>query len=184
VYHAQIMASTSIGPNTRAQLIQIYNLYRTTLLNHYYYCDRLASFQRRNKIVEIAQALGTSSTLGAWSIFHGNTGKYVWIVIAGIATLISIIKPFLQWSKEIERYGQLSLGHTALYLDIKRLVERIAVDQEIRDTTVKEIDSAISRYKELALKDDLKPSAKKVEEFENRVNQQIRIKDLWRPPEK
>jgi c-di-GMP-related signal transduction protein len=122
-----------------------------------------------------------SSSIGAWGIFRDGPGKYAWIVIAGIASLISVIKPFLQWPKEIERYGQLSLGHTALYLDIKRLVEHIAVDQEVRDTTVKEYDGAILRYKELALKDDPKPIERKVQEFEVRVNEQIRIKDLWRP---
>jgi hypothetical protein len=175
------MASTTLVPDTRALLKQIYDLYRTTLLNQLYYSDRLASFQSRNKIVEIAQALGMSSTIGAWGIFRDGPGKYAWVVIAGIATVISVIKPFLQWSKEIERYGQLSLGHTALYLDIKRLVERIAVDQGIRNTTSKEIDGAISRYRELALKDDPKPIVKKVKTFEDRVNQQIRIKNLWKP---
>ncbi|HEY3767197.1 MAG TPA: hypothetical protein VGN44_00865, partial [Candidatus Angelobacter sp.] len=113
------MASPNLAPNTKALLNQIYNLYRTALLNQYYYSDRLESFQRRNKCVEIAQALGTSSSIGAWGIFHEGSGKYAWLVIAGIATIISIIKPFLQWPKEIERYGQLSIGHTGLYLDIK-----------------------------------------------------------------
>src|SRR5438270_2841640 len=178
------MASPAVVPNTRALLRQVYDLYRTALLNQLYYSDRLASFQSRNKFVEIIQALGMSSTIGAWGIFRNGTGKYVWIVIAGIATIISIIKPFLQWPKEIERYGQLSLGHATLYLDIKHTVQRIAVDQDIKDSTIKEIESAVNRYKELALKDDPKPILKKVQQFEDRVNQQIRVKDLWKPSKK
>jgi hypothetical protein len=175
------MASPAVVPNNRALLKQIYSLYRTVLLNQLYYSERLASFQRRNKIFEIFQALGTSSTIGAWGIFRDGSGKNVWIVIAGIASIISIIKPFLQWPKEIERYGQLSLGHSTLYLDVKRIVDRIAVDQGINDSTMKEIDGALNRYKDLALKDDPKPNIKKVQQFEDRVNQQISIKNLWMP---
>jgi len=175
------MASPAPVPNIRALLKQVYDLYRTALLNQLYYSDRLASFQTRNKYVEIIQAVGTSSAIGAWGIFRTGAGQYAWLVIAGIATIISIIKPFLQWPKEIERYGQLSLGHATLYLDLKHIVQRIAVDQDIKGSTIQEIENAVNRYKELALKDDPKPIIRKIKQFEDRVNQQIRIKDLWKP---
>src|SRR5258708_4278267 len=132
------MTNAILPTNIRAQLKQIYDLYRTGLLNQLYYADRLNAYQQKNKWVEITQAIGTSSALGAWSIFKDGAGSHAWVVIAGVATIISIIKPFLQWSKEIEKYGQLSIGYTGLYLDLKRIVAQIAVEQAIQDSVWKD----------------------------------------------
>ena len=163
-------------------LWQIYEVYRTALLNQLYYAAQLARYRRINSILEILVAIGTSTTtIGAWTIWNSNGGKAMWAIFAGMATVVSVIKPPLNLSGEIERFTNLHAAHAALYGDVNSLVKKIRRTHTFTDEMSKELEEATNRYEKLAVTDDLRPNQKLRQECTEAVKKQIRVKDLWFP---
>lgn len=178
--------SSGILSLTREQLVetlwQVYDLYRSALLNKLYYAERLAQTRKDNKLLEIIVAIGTSTTsIGGWAVWRTHTGQYAWAIFAGIAALISVVKPFIALPAEIERYTKLYIGHTDLYYDLQSLVNEVSRRNIFTDEMSKTLHMATERYKNLATSDDPRPNEKLRCKFALEVRKQIPTKSLWRP---
>ncbi len=77
----------------RNRLIQIYDEYRTALLNGKYYARRLALYRNLDLWSEIVAALGTSSAIGSWALWKTTFGANGWTLLAGAAVIVSLLKP-------------------------------------------------------------------------------------------
>src|SRR5687768_761774 len=109
------------------RLTQIYHAYRSALLNRKYYGCQLEFYRHLNRNVEITLAVVTPGTVGGWAIWHTSTGQQLWAVIASILAFIAVLKPILNWPKEIDRYSRLHAEHTMQFYTLKQLVEDIAI---------------------------------------------------------
>ena len=116
------MDDTSRG-NLAYALRDLYDEYRTALMNREYYSCRLASVRTQNRILEIIIAVGTSSAVASWTIWQ--TEEVVWTSIAAVVTLLTIVKPIIDYPKSIERYSKLFVGHGDVYYDLDRVVKRV-----------------------------------------------------------
>ena len=164
-------------------LRQIYNLYRTALLNKLYYAAQLSKYRAANKYLEIIVAVGTSSTsIGAWAVWNTHNGRYWWAALAGVATLVSVVKPFFALPAEIERHTKLYAGFTELYYDLNKVVEKIRREKNVNQEMRTILENSGERLKTLATSDDPKPNEKLRRACTERVNLQIPVKDLWIPP--
>ncbi len=161
---------------------QIYDLYRTALMNRMYYGVRLATYMKWNTGLESTLALGMSGAIGAWAIWRTSFGQYVWAAIAGVATLIAVLKPILQLPKAIERTSKLWVGHTDLYLDLQHIVSTIKVVGDVTKEMENSFHQAKERYRKLALDDDPQPKKRLQKECYDAVNQEIPPASLWVPP--
>lgn len=181
------MATPVLTPDQRSLLVgrlkPVYQTYRTALLNRLYYGAKLGKLKKWSLGLDIIGAVGTATTsIGVWKIFSGGTGKEVWAVIAGAATLIGVIKPVLQLPKAIEGASKLFTGHTEVYFELQRVVHKIAATQSFSIELEGAYDSAFERYKKLNLEDDAEPSKNAVKTLEEEVMHQIPNTALWYPP--
>ncbi len=177
---------TSAPAMPRDQLVetlwQIYDFYRTALLNQLYYAEQLSRYRRINMIFEIVVAIGTSTTsIGAWAIWNSHSGKYIWAVFAGVATLTSVIKPFLSLPGEIERFTKLHAAHSALYGDLNGLVKKIRRTHNLTGEMCNELEQTTRRYEKLTISDAVRQNQKLRAECTEDVMRQIPVKDLWIP---
>src|ERR1700722_6185071 len=116
-----------------AQLGVIYDTYRTALLNKLYYGARLESYRKINMWVEILIAIGaTTSGVSGFALWKIEPyGPIVWGAFAGLVAVLAIAKPFLQFSKAIERYTKLHTGHLYNSLALYQLVANIRREQAL-----------------------------------------------------
>lgn len=160
---------------------ELYEKYRTALLNRKYYGKRLSDMHRLNLIFEILIALGTSSALGAWIIWRDSLGSTFWAVISGLAAILAVVKPILNITGKIERYTKLFVGHGDVFFDLERIVKDV---ERLRDYT-REMDesfeNAVNRLRELAPEDDASPSAKILDLCFREVNREVPAERLWIP---
>jgi methyl-accepting chemotaxis protein len=159
----------------------LYDQYRTASLNRKYYGCRLQAIRGWNNFFEIAIAIGTSSVVGGWSLWHTGVGSTIWTILGGVTALLAIVKPFLQLSKQVERYTKLFIGYGDAFYDFELLVNEIGRIRRYND----EIDAAfrktIDRLKQLAADDDPQPNHKLVKDCTGEVNREIPPDRLWWP---
>jgi len=165
----------------RARLIEVYNLYRTALLNRKYYAHKLALWKRWNSALEVALAIGTSGTIGAWAIWRKGAGEDVWTIFAASAALLGVIKPVIQLPKGIERYSKLYVGYSDLFYDFQAVVSDIQTTHSFSQEMGNKVANARERIKKLSLDDDPTPNKTLVKQFYGEVNTEIPSDRLWMP---
>lgn len=169
--------------STKAQLKYIYNSYRTSLLNRKYYGQRLTIFQRYNTIMEILIAIGAAGSGGVagLAIWGSITGQYAWLFISGIATVLGVVKPILQFGRHIENYTKLYAGHSNVYLDLKSVVEDIEISKSLPPKIADKYDTIRQRIAELGGLDDPTPDKALILSIQRQVNEEIPPESLWFP---
>lgn len=168
----------------RRFLTDLYRHYRTARMNRLYYGWRLDRLKRWNRVFEIAIALfGGSSALAGWRLWGSEMGSVVWGILAGIATLLSVLKPILRHSQEIERYSRLYTGHGDVYYDLRQVVETAIRCHGVPDGLRLLHDSALERIKKLAVEDDPDPDPRLLRRAFDQVNRENPPGPLWLPEE-
>jgi hypothetical protein len=156
--------------------------YRTALMNRKYYGYRLSLVKRWNTVMEIVIATGTSSAIGAWAIWKSTSvGANVWAILAGLAALFAVVKPFLNLSKRVEIYSELFVGHGDVYYDLKTITMELARVRDYTDKIHEAFERALERIKQLALKDDPKIDDKLRRKSFEEVKREIQVESLWWP---
>lgn len=175
------MVEPRLKSDEAAELVRLYDLYRSVLMNEKYFGSRLDSYRRLNRAGEILLALTASGTIGGWAIWTSGWGAGTWKLLGCVSTVLAILKPILQLSKQIELHSKVYIGYCSLYYDLKSLVGGIQSAHAITAEMRKSLRVAQDRYKNLALQVDFPPNAKLLEQCMEQVNTQIPISSLWVP---
>lgn len=158
------------------------NTYRTALMNRRYYGYRLSVVKTWNAVLEIVIAVCTSSAVGAWAIWKSTSvGANVWAVLAGLATLFAVVKPFLNLSKHVEKYSKLFVGHGDVYYDLKIITTELSRVRDYTDKIHEAFGRALERIKQLAPEDDPKINEKLRRRFFEEAKKEIPVESLWWP---
>ncbi|MCG8546012.1 MAG: hypothetical protein MJE12_17585 [Alphaproteobacteria bacterium] len=164
-------------------LRQIYNQYRSALLNRKYYGHRLETAQQFNLGFECVIAIGaTGSGIAGWALWKGTgIGELTWAFIAGAASLFAILKPILNVPKRVERMSKLWVAHSRQYNDLKRLVDKVRRMQNVDAEIERTFDEICSKTSELDSLDDPKPSKRLIKRYSAEVRREIPAHTLWMP---
>lgn len=148
-----------------------------------YYAHRLAHFKRLETTFEIMLVLGTSGTIGAWAIWKTGVGQHVWSLLAAVAVLLGLLKPFFQVAKQVERCSKLWAGYSELYFDLEKVVQEIQVTKCVPAEIVAFQSAIFEGYRKLELEGDLEPIVKLQRRCFEEVNEEIPPESLWLPEE-
>jgi hypothetical protein len=103
----------------------VYNEYRTTRFNVYYYEKTLSKLQRWNFVIELVIALSVPSIAGLW-FWETTVGGFMWKTIAALAALLAIIKPLISLSDKIQRNDEVLTKWRVLHGEFQKLVITIS----------------------------------------------------------
>ncbi len=163
------------------RLIQIYDEYRSALLNQKYYAHRLQRYRRLDLLAEISVAIGTSSTVASWAIWKTSFGTNGWTVLAGAAVVVSMLKPILQLGKSIEKYGKLFAGYSSVAAGFRFLISEIRITRVVDESTLKAVKDLYGQVGELTREDDPLPAHRLLEKLQHEVNLEVPPASLWMP---
>ncbi len=172
------MTTPPVKPNETAELEELYDLLRTARLNAKYYGELVSNLQRWNLGVDIAIAIGTSSTLAGVAIFKTDSGRVALSIVAAVAVLLSIVKPILNLSKRVERASKLWGGYNTLFNTLRRAAVRIATTGCVDDDCRQIIKDAQDRMDALSGDDDPRPNPKVLQRIQAEVNLEIPAESL------
>jgi hypothetical protein len=170
----------SINP---IRLQQIYDTYRSSALNRTYYGIKLTRYRQYNFGTEIAIAIGAPSSSGVAGLAVWGTlpGSYAWLVVSGIATVLAVVKPVLQFAGRIENYTKLYASYTGIFLELKDIVEEIAAKRDISGKTDERYRASRQLLRELAPFVDPSPSKPLIRKLQEQINREIPAESLWMP---
>jgi len=163
-------------------LIQVYDCYRNALFNRKYYAAKLARVQRQNRAIEIFGALATSSAVGSWGLWQSPTGQWFWKIAAAAVVIVNLVKPVLNWQKDVERYTSLYLAFTGLSFDLHDLVNGISVHGGVTIEDEKRFRQAWMQYAKVSENGDPAPSRRLSRRCYDEVSREIPAGELWMPP--
>lgn len=130
---------------------------KTVLQKRYYNAHQLRLVKRINLYYEVFLAVGTSSAVGAWAILRNPVVSNFWAVFLGLITLLSVLKPILQLSGQIQRYSEAYIGYTDLSFVLKDLLAQIDLNRKVGAQIDKLFDRAQDKLRGLARLDDPRP---------------------------
>lgn len=182
--HAAILEDISLAnENSKiAALTAIYTLYKESLINSRYYGCKLHRAQNLNMWFEIVLAVGaTGSGVAGWSLWSEGSGKLAWALLAGIASLLAVVKPLIGVSNKIERYSKLFASYQQIYTRSRILVLRICVSRQVTADHRRSFDNMFRTALDLAALDEPRPSKKLIEQVTKEADKLIPPSSLWWP---
>lgn len=169
------------GATFQEQLHDLYNDLRKALYNREYYGRRLKTVRRWNLALEIIVALGSSGAIATWVFWKKGIGPDVWATIAAISTIIAILKPIFNLSKQIEKYSRLFSGHSDVAHDLEEVAREVKKNGVFKDETELFYKRIKDHWKSLAADDDPKPNKKLADECYTVVNTKYPPTSFWLP---
>lgn len=177
-----IAAATNLD-DLRELLRQLYDAYRTALLNKKYYSHQLTKLRRLDLYMEVAIAIGGAGSGGVagLAVWGSINGRYAWLSISAAAAVLSVIKPLLQLGKQIEKYAKLYSGYTGAYFELKALVDEIKRTTASPHNFEDKYKSMMQTFKELDALDESPSDKSLIGILEGDVNREIPPEILWMP---
>ncbi|MBA4379747.1 MAG: hypothetical protein C0393_03530 [Anaerolinea sp.] len=163
------------------RVLNLYNDYRRVLLNRKYYGYRLNTVKKWDSVLGIVIAVGASSAVGGWSLWREGIGATIWTVIGGTVALVTIIKPFLQLTKEIERYTKLFIGYGDTFYDLDLIVKEVSETEAFSKALEVSYQQTCDRLRQLAAEDDPQPNEKLRRQCFDEVNAERPVNTFWWP---
>jgi len=117
-----------MGAREEHPVWDVYDLLRSARLGEKYYGRRLERLELLNITCEIIIAVtATSSAIASFPFWGEGFGAQLWKYLICLSAVISIVKPFLQFTKKIRAYEEQYSGYRMLFYDLKSL--RIDINQ-------------------------------------------------------
>ena len=163
----------------QSELIQIYDLYRTALLNVYYYGQHAKSLGRRSLILQVVAAIGSSATL----IGILAKAPTILLIVTAAVAISSAVSPVLGYADKIAKFERLHFAYNQVFYTLRRLVGEIRSHEEFNDKHRAVAQMLFQQHSALGPLDETDPDAKLIETMQARVNQEIPPEALWLPRE-
>lgn len=159
---------------------RIYDDQRTALYNCKFFEAKIEKYQFGAMWLDIVIAIGTSTTgVAGWALWSQPTFSAIWVVIAGSAATLAVIKPILQLDGKLVKFTKLYGEYGRLSTEYINLVSDIGESQSITKDFVK-------RHAELrkaAGNIEMVPQTPKTlkQQVEKEVNEEWPITRYWSP---
>ncbi len=164
-----------------AQAHQVYDLYRSVLLNKKYCGNRLRFYKRWSLALDVILAFRTSALFSSLLIWQSFSGEFIWKCLAVVFAVVAVLKPILNLSNDVEKYARLFTVYTELFYDLKGLAWDIQTNKDFTEQSSDFHKQLRSRYNALAGDDDPVPKRKLIEKYGIEVEGEIPAESLWVP---
>ena len=174
----------------RQQFINVYDEFRTLVLNKEYYARRMARSKKILRALDVFLALFAGGSgalsLALWKadLFGHQVGPLLLGLTTGIALVLGIARPYLKLEDELERLSGVQGAYGTIAFVMEDLVTRIKTTREV-DATADTIYRVLRQVRtSLVAKEDAPGDRNLIGEIERIVNQRYPAESyFYYPPE-
>lgn len=172
------------------QFCNVYDEFRTLVLNKEYYGRRIARSRRILRVLDIFLALfaGTSGVLSIalWKVEVAGypVGALLLSLTTGVALVLGIARPYLKLEDEHERLASIQGAYGAIAFAMEDVVTRIKTTQSVDESS--EVIYRVLRQVRASLiaKEDTPSDRKLIDEIEKLVNERYPVDEyFYYPPQ-
>jgi hypothetical protein len=124
-------------PAPRQEFVAIYDEFRDSELNKEYYAERVRRTRRKLRQIDIYLALFSGGsgvagfTLWSYSIYGVQLGQLILGMLAGIATMVLLAKPYLKLEDEVERLSGIQSTYASMAHILKDVVLELKIERDV-----------------------------------------------------
>ncbi len=155
---------------------------RNACLNELYYGAAAETATCWNTFLEIAiAAFAAGSAISAWSVWQTETGRSAWAILAGVASVAALLKPFLRLAEKAKNATTLHIGFKSIRLDVEDLWRELRSKKTIEESDCKRRRDFYSGLRKLQLQEPATQSDRRARHCRAVVDQQYPPESLWVP---
>lgn len=99
----------------------IWNQMQNSKFKEFYINLLLETFQKRERTINIFLVIVTSTSISAWAIWKFDYLQWLWAIIIAVSQIISLIKPYLNYSKYAKELNEKSFLLQTLNVEYEKL---------------------------------------------------------------
>jgi hypothetical protein len=161
----------------------LYEVFREARMNVKYYGEKLAYYQWWNSRIEIAMAIGSSTTLMSLPFFASTLGKVLAVLLGLASAVLGILQPILNLPKKIEVASKLWAGYLSVFTSAQSLVRNVKLRKRIDAIDEDTLRDLHDKLDSLCKDDDPCPDSKDIDRLQAEVEKQYPPEEFWWPAE-
>ena len=123
----------TISNRTTHPVWDVYDDYRSAVMNVRIQKCCIDQLRRRNYAIEIPLALAASSTVAGLWFWQGAAGGQAWKYVGLVAAVLAVIKPILRVPDRIQDRGEVLASLSVIENELERLVKQINQSRKYDD---------------------------------------------------
>jgi len=164
-------------------MIELYDCYRTSLMNAKYYARRLHRVKLLSTLSDCLIAVVATAGFASLVAWKSDLGKTIFTSLVGITAALSATRPILRLPDKIDRISKLHYGYLELYYRIEALVSAVKVEGHLSQEHIKKADDLTERFRALELEGDAYQDKTTLLKYQDEIDQIIPPERLWLPSE-
>ncbi|HEX8397866.1 MAG TPA: hypothetical protein VF644_10600 [Pyrinomonadaceae bacterium] len=122
----------------------VYDDYRTALLNVKIQKAELKRLRKINFFIEIPLAITASATITGLWIWGTAYGGYIWKILGLISAFLAVLKPLLKFPEKIQQRGEMLADYSSIEYELEKIKTLISQEREyskkLKEQYLKTID--------------------------------------------
>ena len=178
------MASTSaIYEYTplQSRVVQLYDYYRTSLLNAKYYARKLELWKYVSIWSDGLIAVSASASFAGFAIWKSDLGKNVFTVFLAVTAVLSALRPIMRIPDKIDRISKLHYGYLELYYRIEALLSEMRSSERVTPEQLAKANDLSDRFRAMELEGDAYQNPKILLKYQDEIERIIPADRLWLP---
>jgi hypothetical protein len=165
----------------QSRVVQLYDYYRTSLLNAKYYARRLEFWKRISIWSDCLIAVSASASFAGLAIWKSDLGKNSFTVILAIAAVLSALRPITRIPDKIDRVSKLHYGYLELYYRIEGLVSEMRSLGHVTPEQLSKAADLSDRFRAMELEGDAYQNPKILLKYQDEIERILPADRLWLP---
>ncbi len=178
-----------MGKHSRRAFCNFYDELRDAELNKEYYAKRIRETRRRLRFIDIYLAIFATGSgvagFALWSYQVGGIqiGQIAFGLLAGIAAVVLISKPYLKLEDDVERLSGIQSTYASMSHILGDIVRNIMAQKDISETDKSNYSILRQMRVSLEPKEDKPANRDLVDKMQAHVNDRYPSQWFWYPDE-
>ena len=173
------MKAAEIDDRTYEEVNRLYNLFRTSSLNVKYYGCRAEMYELRERNLSLGVAALSAVALVVLLATGAEWARYMCAALAGTATLLTAVQPFLGWKERAREMNFLHRAHNQLFTQIESLLSRVRRSGLITGELIGASAECIESFERLQALDEAHPDKQLIDRLNEDVQAAFPPDYVW-----
>lgn len=166
---------------SQAEMVRLYDLYRSALLSKKYHAHRLNRARLFASVTETVAALASSSAIASLAIWRSEVGNLAFAVLLVLAAAASVIRSSFGLSGLLDRHSRMAYAWNELALDMDKLIAAIRRENGLGEIRHQQAIDLADRFQHVEMQEEPGPKRLLLIKLQKEVDESVPSERLWLP---